>query len=148
MRGKIIIVDLDGTLYNSVGRSHLAKAGLWDDFHSQSVFDQPNYDVLELVQLLSKDHTMLGITGRSEKFRNITNAWMHRWSVPLDDLLMRPDGNYYSDAEVKLSLLHRWLGKNDRTMREVWFALEDRDKMVDAWRNANIPCYQVRAGEY
>jgi hypothetical protein len=148
VRGKIIIVDLDGTLYNSVGRSHLAKAGLWDDFHSQSVFDQPNYDVLELVQLLSKDHTMLGITGRNERFRNITNAWLTRWSVPLDDLLMRPDGNYHPDTEVKLSLLHRWLGKNNRTMREIWFAMEDRDKMVDAWRNANIPCYQVRAGEY
>lgn len=148
MRKKIVIVDLDGTLYNSVGRSHLAKAGLWDDFHSQSVFDQPNHDVLELVHLLSKENTLLGITGRNEKFRNITNAWMHRWSVPLDDLLMRPDLNFNPDAEVKLSLLHRWLSKSDNTMSDIWFALEDRDKMVDAWRNARIPCYQVRPGEY
>lgn len=148
MKDKIIIVDLDGTLYNSIGRSHLARAGLWDEFHSQSVFDRPHEDVLDLVKSLSKNNVMLGITGRNEKFRNITDAWLHRWDVPLDDLLMRPDGNFNPDAEVKLSLLHRWLTKNERTMRQVWFALEDRDKMVDAWRNANIPCYQVRAGEY
>jgi hypothetical protein len=147
-RGRIIIVDLDGTLYNSVGRSHFAKAGLWDDFHNQSVFDKPNEDVLDLVKELGRTCTMLGITGRNNKFRPITNAWLTRWDVPLDDLLMRPDGNYSPDAEVKLSLLHTWLGKNNRTMREIWFALDDRDKMVDAWRNASIPCYQVRAGEY
>jgi FMN phosphatase YigB (HAD superfamily) len=145
---RIIIVDLDGTLYDSVSRSHFAKAGMWDEFHSHSSLDKPNFDVLDLVKELGRYHTMLGITGRNERYRKITDHWLNRWQVPLDDLLMRPDGNFNSDPEVKLSLLHKWLGKNQRNMREIWFALEDRDKMVDAWRNANIPCYQVRSGEY
>ena len=149
MKPNIIIVDLDGTLYNSVGRSHLARAGLWDEFHQQSSLDQPNHDVLDLIKALDgKQRILLGITGRNERYRNITNAWLKRWEVPLDHLLMRPDNNFSADGEMKLSLLHRWLGENSKTMLDIWFALDDRDKVVDAWRNASIPCYQVRSGEY
>ena len=144
----IVIVDLDGTLYNSRKRTHLAQAGLWDKFHSASSLDLPNHDVADLVKFLSEECVILAITGRNEKYRPTTITWLQRWGVPVDDLLMRPDGDFRGDVEVKIQLLTSWLSEEGRLKRDIWFALDDRDKVVDGWRNFGIPCYQVRAGEF
>lgn len=145
----IIIVDLDGTLYDASNRNHLAQAGLWDDFHRASTTDNPNHDVRAVVDALQEaGHTLLGVTGRNERYRPITLSWLMRWQIHLDDLLMRPDDNFTSDAVIKVKLVENWLAEHAMDRREVLLALEDRDKMVDAWRNWGIPCHQVRPGGY
>lgn len=146
---KIIICDLDGTLYDSSSRSHFAQAGLWDEFHEASFDDQPNEDVLRALYAFDNgENEIIAITGRNEKFREITLRWFDVHHVPIETLLMRPDGDYRSDKEVKTGLLNDWLNEEDRSELDILMALEDRDKMVDAWREFGIPCWQVRAGEY
>ncbi len=151
---KAIIVDLDGTLYNSTARNHLAQSGQWDDFHRASSTDKPNYEVLQLVNLLSlhEKTIVLAVTGRDDRYRDITNSWINRNSAMIDFVLMRPEGDRRSDTVVKIELVSQWLEDFGSRMgvekQDIAFALEDRDKMVDAWRSWGIPCWQVRAGSY
>lgn len=146
---KIVMCDLDGTLYKSVGRSELAQAGEWEEFHEASVLDDPNDDVLQLLYALDEwGVEIIAITGRNEKFRNITIGWFKKHFIPITNLLMRPDTNFKPDIEVKSGLLLDWLDEQGRSVEDILFALEDRDKMVDGWRGMGINCYQVRAGEY
>jgi hypothetical protein len=151
---KAIIVDLDGTLYNSTARNHLAQAGQWDDFHRASSTDKPNHDILQLVNLLSlhEKTIILAVTGRDDRYRDITNSWINRNSAMIDFVLMRPEGDLRSDTVVKIELVKQWLEDHGAGMdvkkEDIAFALEDRDKMVDAWRSWGIPCWQVRAGSY
>ena len=145
----IVICDLDGTLYNSAGRERLAEAKLWSAFHSASAADPPNMDVLNALHALAANEAeIIAITGRDEQFRGITIDWFTRNLVPIETVLMRPDLDWRPDKVVKIELLESWLLKNGRDKDEIAFALEDRDRMVAAWREYGIPCWQVRAGAF
>jgi FMN phosphatase YigB (HAD superfamily) len=149
MNKRLIICDLDGTLYDSTQRSQLAQNGQWDLFHEASSQDPPNDDVLKALYALDNgENEIIAITGRNEKFRPITLKWFDKYHVPIETLLMRPDNDFRSDKELKIGLLEDWLDCIGRDKSELLFALEDRDKMVDAWREYGIPCWQVRVGAY
>lgn len=144
---QIIVVDLDGTLCNSGHREHLARAGLWDNFHSLLGGDTPWPDVAGLIDILAQQqYTIVGLTGRNEKYRNATLEWLTKNDIWIDTLLMRPDDNYQSDHVLKPQMLLDYLNANPD--EGVWFVLEDRDKVVEAWRNEGYNCWQVRPGGY
>lgn len=145
----VIVVDLDGTLCNSSHRDHLAVAGQWDDFHSRLMDDEPWPDVKAFLDLFwtvnseTSQYAIVGLTGRNEQWRNKTLEWLNRHELFMDELLMRPDKDFTPDAELKPALLL------DRYPKEaILCILEDRDKVVDAWRNAGFNCWQVRPGGY
>lgn len=145
-----LIVDLDGTLCDISHRVHLAQAGQWDEFHSLLAADQPNLDVVLAVKALTVHHGFIIVSGRSEKYRNQTAAWLARQKLEFDLLLLRPDDNWEQDHILKPKMLmESAYGGNKQLMLENVFAvLDDRDKVVEAWRNLGLPCWQVRNGTY
>lgn len=146
---KYIVVDLDGTLYDSSNRVHLAHQKQWDEFHNASVADKPFYDVKKLLDIVGDAGVwVIACTGRNERYRGITEKWLNKYSIPVDVLLMRPDNNFESDADVKLGLVRGFLCDDPDGFSNILFVLEDRDKMVDAWRAIGVPCYQVRPSGY
>ena len=148
----IVVVDLDGTLCDSGHREHLARAKQWDEFHSLLCDDEPHEDVLKLLRTLASGDAesplIVGLTGRNDRYRPSTLHWLMKHNVPLDDLLMRPDTNFKPDHEMKPEILDQWLSENGHTHSDVWFILEDRDKVVEAWRNLGHNCWQCRPGGY
>lgn len=151
MKEKIIIVDLDGTVYNSTQRSAFIEAKDWEGFHAASVDDPPNDDVVKLLQVIDEspmEVMFIAITGRNERYRQITLEWLSKNKVPVDAIYMRGNDDYRKDAELKEELLMEVLNLFDATVEDIWFAIEDRDRVVDMWRGLGIPCYQVREGTY
>ncbi len=148
--GYIIITDLDGTLYNTEKRGHLAQQGLWDEFHKASINDEPNYDVLEtLRQFYNLPYvTIVAITGRPKKYQNLTYQWMRKHEILVDALCMRENNDFKPDVDVKIEIAEKWIGGSNWHKKDVLFALEDRDVMVDAWRAWGINCWQVRPSSY
>ena len=146
----VIVIDLDGTLCNSAHREHLARAQEWDEFHSQLFLDEPWPDVAALLPIVSESFVIVGLTGRSSRYQTPTLRWLikHKLEQYIDFLLMRPDGDWRSDNELKPALLDQWLKEQNSTHSSVLFILEDRDKMVEAWRELGHNCWQVRPGGY
>lgn len=146
----IIVVDLDGTLCNAGHRDHHAVAGQWDEFHSRLMDDEPWPDVKAFLDLFwsasseSENYHIIGLTGRPEQWRGKTYEWLQKHSIALDALLMRPDRDWSPDAELKPRLLESYAPSKE----DVLFILEDREKVVDAWRNLGYNCWQVRPGGY
>lgn len=155
---KTIVIDLDGTLCDSAHRDHHARNGDWDQFHAGCSEDLPHEDVLWLLRALSslmdeEEVELVGCTGRNEAWRGATERWLIKHGVPLDDLIMRPDHDFRSDHELKMAMLQEWHLSTEpeqkRTIHErVAFVLEDRDKVVEAWRDAGFSCWQVRPGSF
>ena len=146
---KIVVVDLDGTLYNDIGRKHLVEAGLWDDYHRASIDDEPWPDVLAQLGMLSVDVVTVACTGRNVAFDPITRQWMEKHDAQIDHLIMRPNGNYLPDHELKPQLLSEFFQLTHEELQEhVLFILEDRDKVVDAWRSLGYRCWQVQPGGF
>jgi hypothetical protein len=146
---KSIIVDLDGTLCDSAHRDHLAMAGLWEEFHSGLTDDKVHKDVAEVITIMSDaGYLIIGLTGRNEKFRYKTLGWLGLNKISLDHLIMRPDNNYQSDYTLKPRMLADQFGSQESALNNVLMILEDRDKVVEAWRNLGYRCWQVQPGGY
>lgn len=147
----VVVVDLDGTLYDSSARQHLAMNGEWEAFHAASCDDPPNEAVLDVLSALPPQTKIIACTGRNEGHRKITEDWMIKHCVPVDAVLMRPEHDYSSDAVLKPQMLAEWAAEEfpmTALTDLVWFVLDDRDKVVDAWRAMGLPCWQVNQGVY
>jgi FMN phosphatase YigB (HAD superfamily) len=147
----VVVVDLDGTLYDSSARQHLAQAGEWEAFHDASIKDPPNQSVLDFLNYLPATIKIIGCTGRNDRHRLTTDNWMLKHGVPVDEVLMRPAEDFSSDTLIKPQLLLEWAEEEypSQPLEElVWVVLEDRDKMVEMWRSMGLDCWQVNAGVY
>ena len=149
-RFPIIVVDLDGTLCDARHREHLAQQGLWDEFHALCIKDPIYEDVAGILAALDDSFDIIALTGRNEKWRQATYNWLgeHKIDHLIMDLLMRPDDNFSPDIEMKPSMLFGWFGSIDDAKQRVHTILEDRDKVVEVWRQLGFNCWQVRPGGY
>lgn len=161
---RFIVVDMDGTLADSAHREHLAVAKQWDDFHAGIPDDKPHWDVHTLLEvinsgILTADVEVILLTGRNERYRKVTEAWLLKHRVKSDHLLMRPNDDWRSDHVLKPKLLVDFItgcdqdqvwteGQLEAAKAAVWFILEDRDKVVEAWRNLGFRCWQTQPGGY
>jgi FMN phosphatase YigB (HAD superfamily) len=153
---KIIVVDLDGTLCDSAHRDHLAQAKEWDRFHEAAKDDQPREDVAFFLRMtvgrMTDEFMVIACTGRNERYRQATLRWLIDKDLAVfDAILMRPDGDWRPDVEMKPVLLHEFMSSLDVSkgvFPKVAFILEDRDKVVEAWRNLGYKCWQVQPGGY
>lgn len=106
MKIKAAIFDLDNTLSNAHWRSHLAEAKKWDDFFNMCEGDTLNIEINELLkQHQKKGHQIHFLTGRKESTRGKTVAWLENHHISYDLLLMRPDGSFIKDFELKQQML-------------------------------------------
>lgn len=142
---KRIVCDMDGTLTNISKRFHLAQQGEWDQFHSLAEDDPPNMDV---VHMLRGNHDFIVLTGRPQKYLSVTVNWLKHYDLYPYAIIMRPNGDKRSDARLKPELLIEWYRGLEQAKACVDFILEDRDNVVEAFRNLGFNCWQVRQGTY
>lgn len=141
---RYVIFDLDGTLININSIQHLI--GDWEEFHPASVKCPPNEAMVEFARRCQQHSDIILITGKPERFRRSVIDWLRLQGIDPDFVLMRPELCSLSDAELKPHLAEKLLGSD--WADKVLFAVEDRDKMVNAWRAAGINCLQCAESLY
>lgn len=145
-----IIVDLDGTLCDCTHRVVHAQNKQWDEFHKGIPEDKPHQDVVAAIKALGWTHNILVCTGRNEANRQATIKWMidNDLADHIDEILMRPNDNRDPDHELKINMVAEHFGSIEDALDQVLFVLDDREKVVDAWREAGFRCWQVQEGSY
>lgn len=135
----LVIFDFDGTLCDTDPIVHLW--GDWDAFHAATFDCPPREGVLELAKRMQLIAKVVVVTGKPERFRQKMTNWLSFRGVQPDEILMRPEGSMDSDAELKPILLDKWYGPSWKD--DTICVIEDRDKMVDAWRALGVICLQA-----
>lgn len=148
-----IIVDLDGTLADIQHRLHFIKDGEkpnWDGFNAACVDDIKVHPVAQTVDLFRNFGAVKVciMTGRSQRYIEETVDWLRSRKIPYDALVMRAQGDFRSDTEVKKEMYAQYFQNGFEQRRKVYFVLEDRDKVVAMWRELGLTCFQVRKGDY
>ena len=142
-RKDTIVVDLDGTLADIEHRRRFVKGGPpdWKAFHEACVDDRPNAWCVRLVQAMrAAGFRVELVSGRSRAVEKQTLEWLAR--VFEDDLsgislvLLRPHGDMTKDTDLKREWL-RGFGKE-----RILFAVDDRKRIVDMWREEGLVCLQ------
>lgn len=144
MKRKAIIVDLDGTLYNTDHRQHLVDAKKWKEFYEAMADDTVNEWCANLIHGFRIDYTVILVTGRPAEYDGITRNCLMDDAVYFDKLLMRPTGDYRQDAVVKAEIY------KDRIepYYDVLFCVDDRQQVVDMWRSLGLVCLQCAKGDF
>jgi beta-phosphoglucomutase-like phosphatase (HAD superfamily) len=135
----IVILDLDGTLIDTDCIGHLM--GDWEAFHPATFDCPPRVGVVELAKRLQALCRIVVVTGKPERFLAKTRNYLSVQGIIPDAILMRPEHSSMPDAELKPALMADEFGASWK--EAVICAIEDRDKMVDAWRAEGILCLQA-----
>jgi predicted kinase len=141
----IVIVDIDGTLANANHRLHYIQGAPrdWASFFREAAKDPVNEIILRWVEVLSKDHCVVIVSGRAlDQSQDLTVDWLKEKQVPYDYLFMRAGYDYREDWIVKSEILAKM--PRDR----VNFSIDDRMQVVTkCWRANGVRCFPVSDGD-
>ena len=136
-----IIVDVDGTL------AHIDQRNPRNVYDASRAHEDLLDDAVSVVAGMCYSHgyKVIVLTGRSAEHREVTEAWLAANGVEYDELYTRSDGDKRKDSIVKRELYETHI--KDRF--KVKFVLDDRNQVVDMWRNElGLKCFQVAEGNF
>lgn len=117
----------------------------WDSYFAACKDDEPNWPVIDIIRLFWEDgYNIRILTGRKDSVREQTEAWLRKHAVPYHTLLMRPTENRTDDHILKPMMAFAQGWYKEITL----FILEDRQRVVDAWRSLGYTCFQVAPGNF
>ena len=89
-----VIFDIDGVLADAAGRQHFLDWGDWKSFFDACGDDPIIEEIERLLHLLDKDLSIILLTGRPRRVQPHTVAWLERYGLRWDLLIMREYGDY------------------------------------------------------
>jgi len=134
---KAIICDIDGTLAEITDRSPYDYTKV-----KQDILKEPIASILE--KFAGDLYTIILLSGREDSCRDDTLEWLADNGVDFDYLYMRKTGDDRNDAIIKKELFEAHVEKNF----QVFFVLDDRNRVVDLWRSLGLTCFQVQEGDF
>lgn len=157
LRQDVIIFDIDGTLADGEHRVHHVSGSdkNWFLYFSKMSHDTPRRDVCLLAELLGESpHVHSGsiklvvCTGRPEQYREQTMTWLGKYVPALRKsmaaLYMRGPTDHREDSIVKKEMLDNLV----RGGHVVRLAIDDRQQVVNMWREYGVTCLQCAPGDF
>jgi predicted kinase len=135
------IFDIDGTL------AHIDPENPRDVYDgTRAEEDHLDPHVSKLLFLLSDQamvHVIL-LSGRSESCRAETEAWLDTHEIPYSGLFMRAEGDGRKDSIIKNELFRAHVEPSYHALG----VFDDRNQVVDMWRQIGLKCFQVQEGDF
>jgi predicted kinase len=133
-----IIVDIDGTIAHNNGHRSFYD---W----SRVGGDDPIPEVIQVVKWADEnDYIIIVLSGRDGICEPETREWLAEHNVPHDFFFMREAGDQRKDNIVKREIFDREIRDNF----DVKFVLDDRNQVVEMWRDLGLRVFQVAPGDF
>jgi hypothetical protein len=135
-------------LSDAAGRQHFLDGSSgskdWRAFFAASANDPLIEDVHCLLSLLDPSLTIVLLTARPTTVQEQTLAWLERYGVRWDLLIMRPERQYQPAVTFKGAMIQaRRAGGLDLRI-----AFEDDRRNVAMFRAAGVACVYIHSGYY
>jgi phosphoglycolate phosphatase-like HAD superfamily hydrolase len=141
-----VVFDLDGVLSDAASRQHYIEGGRrdWDAFF-EACGDDPLIDeVAQLLWLLDPTLRIVLLTGRPVRVQPQTLAWLDRYRLRWDLLVMRDFGDYSAARHFK----RRSVAELRAYGFELKLAFEDDRRNLEMFRSEGVPCVYIHSGYY
>lgn len=149
-----VILDLDGTLCDVTHRRVYVEntdKKDWNRFFEGIPHDKPDqavtllYDMIYTYSRTIEPLDIIFVSGRPQQYRAVTEQWLkqHQFSEYFV-LFMRPFNNNDDDSIVKINIYNKYI----KPWFDVKFVVDDRNRVVNAWRAAGLKCFQVEEGNF
>jgi len=144
--GPCVVFDLDGVLSDAASRQHYLEGPWrdWDAFFQACGDDALIEEVGHLLALLDPALQIVLLTARPAWVEPQTLAWLHRYGLRWDLLVMRDFGDYHAARDFKR--------RSVRELRAAGFdpqlSFEDDRRNVAMFREEGVPCVYIHSGYY
>ena len=129
-----IIVDTDGTLADLSHRSPFAQDEAL--YAKDGVYG----DVATIVRKLAEDYHIIGVSGREDKFREVTERWwLVKAFLKADEFYMRATGDQRNDALVKSEIFDNHIAGRYNVIG----VLDDRLRVARMWHAKGLTVLRV-----
>jgi phosphoglycolate phosphatase-like HAD superfamily hydrolase len=146
--GPAVVFDIDGVLSDAAQRQHyIDGTQRYRDWHAffEACGDDPLIDdVAQLVHLLDAELRVVLLTGRPMRVQPQTLAWLERYRLRWDLLIMRDWGDYDVAREFK-----RYTVADLRSYGfDLRIAFEDDRRNHEMFKAEGVPCIYIHSGYY
>lgn len=137
---------MDGVLSDAASRQHFIESGRrdWRGFFDACGEDPLIEEVACLLSLLDAGLQIILLTGRPVRVQPQTLAWLERYQLRWDLLIMRDFGDYSAAREFK-RLTVDGLRRFGFDLR---LAFEDDRRNLEMFRAEGVPCVYIHSGYY
>jgi predicted kinase len=127
-----IICDLDGTLAFLNGRNPYDASNCHDDGLNTTVAN------------ILKGRNVILVSAREDRFREPTERFLKKHNIQHLQLLMRASHDSRKDSIIKREIFDTHI----RGKYNIEFVLDDRNQVVEMWRQLGLVCLQVAEGDF
>ncbi|RFU88115.1 hypothetical protein DY218_03085 [Streptomyces triticagri] len=140
-RPPLALFDLDNTLAGTAHRQHFLERRPrdWQGFFAAAPDDPPLAEGLRLVSRTAVECEIQYLTGRPERCRRDTSAWLERHGLPAGRIWMRGDRDRRPARQTKLDVLRRLA-----RVREVRVVVDDDELVCAAAEAAGFTVVRAR----
>ncbi|MFC8272534.1 hypothetical protein ACFUJR_08330 [Streptomyces sp. NPDC057271] len=137
----LAVFDLDNTLAGTAHRQRFLERRPrdWAAFFAAAPHDPPLAKGVALCLEAAEECQIVYLTGRPERCRRDTVAWLAAQGLPEGDLHMRRDRDFRPARHTKLEILRR-LGRD----RDVRMLVDDDELVCDAAEEAGFTVVRAR----
>jgi beta-phosphoglucomutase-like phosphatase (HAD superfamily) len=141
-----VVFDIDGVLSDAAGRQHFLERGRrdWTAFFEACGDDPVIEEIARLLELLDPKLSVILLTGRPQRVQPQTLAWLQRYGLRWDLLVMRARGDYGQVTNFKEETV-RDLRAHGFDLR---LAFEDDPSNHAMYVAAGVPCVYIHSGYY
>ena len=148
MMNKVIIFDVDGTIADVEHRRHLVNGDNkdWKNFRLATEFDTPVQCVCDIAKRhIAQGDEVAFFSARNESEREITEKQISEWiGDGHKGVFLRPNGDYRPDEVFKSELADKF----EELGGKIDLVFDDRNKVVDMWRQRGTTVVQVADGDF
>lgn len=136
-----IICDIDGTIAQMNGRSPYR--------YDKVDEDSPKRKIINLIKMFNERYKIIFVSGRPDSCREKTQEWLEKYfcygCLGVDTpLLMRKTGDQRCDTIIKSEIFEEHIkGKYN-----IEYVVDDRNRVVEMWRNEGLTVLQVEEGDF
>jgi phosphoglycolate phosphatase-like HAD superfamily hydrolase len=144
--GPAVVFDVDGVLSDASRRQHFLERPRrdWNAFFEACGDDDLIAEVARLLDVLDSGHRVVLLTARPLRVQPQTLAWLRRYGLRWDLLIMREWGDYSASQAFKRQAV-RDLRAHGLDLR---LAFEDDRRNVAMFHAEDVPCVYIHSGYY
>jgi phosphoglycolate phosphatase-like HAD superfamily hydrolase len=139
-RRPLAVFDIDGVVADVRHRLHHVETRPkdWDSFFAEAAVDPPIAAGLALAAEYAADHDLVWLTGRPQRLRRATVAWLRHHGLRVAVLHMRPSRDFRPAPRFKTDVLTEIARRS-----EIGVVVDDDPAVVEALQAAGFPARLV-----
>ncbi len=141
-----VVFDIDGVLSDASTRQHFIEYPRrdWEAFFHACGDDELIDEVGRMLEVIDASYRIVLLTARPIRVQPQTLAWLDRYGLRWDLLIMRDFGDYSAARTFKLRTVHELRSR----AFDLRLAFEDDPRNVDMFHSQGVPCVYIHSGYY